>query len=98
MSKMKEIDDIAQGIADVTKELMYDSIHWQIAEFHVEGDSYNDLHDHVMYLAIKKCMNKSKKKRKFSHHKIKLMEIEAIEREYWIRYNSNIPKWQQDMY
>ena len=43
-------------------------------------------------------MKKSKKKRKFSHHKIKLMEIEAIEREYWTRYNSEIPKWQQDMY
>ena len=43
MSRMKEIDEIAQGIADVTKELMYDSIHWQIADQHVEGDSYNDL-------------------------------------------------------
>ena len=52
MSKMKEIDEIAQGIADVTKELMYDSIHWQIAEFHVEGDSYNDLHSYVMSKAI----------------------------------------------
>ena len=49
---MKELDEIAQGIADVTKELMYDSIHWQIAEFHVEGDSYNDLHAHVMYLSL----------------------------------------------
>jgi hypothetical protein len=49
---MKEIDEIAQGIADVTKELMYDSIHWQIADQHVEGDSYNDLHDYVMAKAI----------------------------------------------
>jgi hypothetical protein len=57
MSKMKEIDEVAQGIADVTKELMYDSIHWQIAEFHVEGDSYNDLHAHVMALAIEKMWN-----------------------------------------
>ena len=52
MSKMKEIDEIAQGIADVTKELMYDSIHWQIADQHFEGDSYNDLHDYVMAKAI----------------------------------------------
>jgi hypothetical protein len=43
-------------------------------------------------------MKKRKNKRKFSHHKIKLIEIEAIEREYWTRYNSEIPKWQQDMY
>ncbi len=32
MSRMKEIDEIAQGIADVTKEIMYDSIHWQIED------------------------------------------------------------------
>ena len=59
MSKMKEIDEIAQGIADVTKEIMYDSIHWQIAEFHVEGDSYNELHSYVMKLAIEKMHQSS---------------------------------------
>jgi len=52
MSKMKEIDDIAQGIADVTKEIMYDSIDWQIADQPVEGDEYNDLHSYVMSKAI----------------------------------------------
>ena len=54
MSKMKEIDDIAQGIADVTKELMYDSIDWQLADQKVTGDDYNELHSYVMQLAIKK--------------------------------------------
>ena len=58
---MKEIDEVAQGIADVTKELMYDSIHWQIAGFHVEGDSYNELHAYVMYLAIKKMYEEIQK-------------------------------------
>ena len=52
MSKMKEIDDIAQGIADVTKEIMYDSIDWQISDQPVEGDEYNDLHSYVMNKAI----------------------------------------------
>ena len=52
MSKMKEIDEIAQGIADVTKEIMYDSIDWQIADQPVEGDEYNDLHSYVMSKAI----------------------------------------------
>ena len=43
--------------------------------------------------------NKTKTtKRKFSHYKIKLTEIEAIEREWASRYNSEIPKWQQEMY
>ena len=49
---MKEIDDIAQGIADVTKEIMHDSIDWQIADQLVEGDKYNDLHSYVMSKAI----------------------------------------------
>jgi len=52
MSKMKEIDQIAQGVADLTKELMYDSIDWQIADQPVEGDYYNELHSYVMSKAI----------------------------------------------
>ena len=52
MSKIKEIDEIAQGIADVTKELMEDSIDWKIADQPVEGDEYNDLHSYVMSKAI----------------------------------------------
>ena len=52
MSRMKEIDEIAQGIADVTKEIMYDSIDLQIADQPVEGDEYNDLHSYVMSKAI----------------------------------------------
>jgi hypothetical protein len=52
MSKMKEIDDIAQGIADVTKELMRDSIDWQIADQKVTGDAYKELHAYVMSKAI----------------------------------------------
>jgi len=54
MSKMKEIDEIAQGIADVTKELMEDSIDWQIADQPVSGDDYKELHDTVMFLAVEK--------------------------------------------
>ena len=32
MSKMKQLDEIAQGVADVTLELMNDSVDWQIAD------------------------------------------------------------------
>ena len=49
---MKEIDEIAQGVADLTKELMYDSVDWQIADQPVEGDDYNALHSMVMNKAI----------------------------------------------
>ena len=52
MSKMKELDDIAQGIADITLELMEDSIDWQIADQPVNGDAYMELHAYVMKKAI----------------------------------------------
>ncbi len=60
MSKMKEIDEIAQGIADVTKELMQDSIDWQIADQPVNGDEYNDLHNYVMNKAIEYLYKQNK--------------------------------------
>ena len=52
MSKMSEIDQIAQGVADHCKEIMYDSVEWQIADQPVEGDDYNALHSMVMDKAI----------------------------------------------
>ena len=52
MSKMKELDNIARGVADVTKELMYDSIDWQLSDYPQEGDTYNAIHSHVMKRAI----------------------------------------------
>lgn len=60
MGKMKEIDEIAQGIADVTKELMEDSIDWQIADQPVSGDDYNDLHSYVMNKAIEYLYKQNK--------------------------------------
>ena len=60
MGKMKEIDEIAQGIADVTKELMEDSIDWQIADQPVSGDDYNDLHGYVMNKAIEYLYKQNK--------------------------------------
>ena len=51
---MKELDEIAQGIADITKELMYDSIDWQLSDFDQDGDDYNSIHSEVMRLAIEK--------------------------------------------
>jgi len=52
MAKMKELDNIARGVADVTKELMYDSIDWQLADYPQDGDVYNEIHSHVMMRAI----------------------------------------------
>jgi len=57
MAKMKELDNIARGIADVTKELMYDSIDWQLEDYPQEGDTYNAIHSHVMSRAIEMMYN-----------------------------------------
>lgn len=52
MSKMKELDSIAQGVADYMKELLYDTVEWQIADQPVDGDDYNAIHSSVMKRAI----------------------------------------------
>ena len=52
MSKMKELDRIARGVADVTKELMDDSVHWQLEDYPQDGDVYNEIHNHVVIRAI----------------------------------------------
>ena len=51
---MSELDLIAQGVADHCIEIMYDSVHWQIADQPVEGDDYNELHSYIMDKAIEK--------------------------------------------
>ena len=61
MSKMKELDEIAQGVADVTMELMYDSVDWQLADFDQDGDEYNAIHGEVMFRAIEKMWFEIKK-------------------------------------
>ena len=52
MNKIEELNEIAQGIADVTLELMKDSIDWQLADFVQEGDSFYAIHTYVMKKAI----------------------------------------------
>ena len=49
---MSELDLIAQGVADHMKELLYDTVEWQIAEQPVDGDDYNAVHSMVMNKAI----------------------------------------------
>jgi hypothetical protein len=58
---MKELDEIAQGVAEVTKELMYDSIDWQLGDYPLDGDDYEDLHSMVMFLAIEKMYMSTKR-------------------------------------
>lgn len=61
MGRMKELDEIADGIADVSMELMYDSIDWQLEDFDQDGDDYNAIHSEVMFRAIEKMYMRIKK-------------------------------------
>ena len=54
MSKIKELDLIAQGVADHMKELLYDTVEWQIADQPLDGNDYNEIHSYVMDKAIEK--------------------------------------------
>lgn len=49
---MKELEQVAQGVADLTKEIMYDSVEWQLSDYPQDGDDYNALHSYVMNKAI----------------------------------------------
>ena len=60
-NKNKTLDEIAQGVADVTIELMYDSIDWQLEDFEQDGDDYNAIHSAVMHSAIAKMYEETKK-------------------------------------
>jgi len=60
MNNQNKIDEIAQGVADVTLELMEDSIDWQLADFPHDGDEYSAIHSNVLQLAIEKMYLQTK--------------------------------------
>ena len=55
-----KLEEIAQGVADVTLELMEDSIDWQLADFPQDGDEYGAIHSEVMLRAIEKMYLQTK--------------------------------------
>jgi hypothetical protein len=52
--KAKTLNNIAEGIADITLELMHDSIDWQLSDHALGGIGYEVLHQNILKLAIKK--------------------------------------------
>ena len=56
MSKMKELDSIAQGVADHMKEIIEDSVDWQLAEVPLYGDDYQKMKEHVINVALNKLL------------------------------------------
>ena len=61
MSKMKELDSIADAMADNLRELIEDSIDWVVDGTIVDelqGDEYNEACDYIINLAINKLIQK----------------------------------------
>jgi len=58
MSKMKELDEIAQGVADHMKEIIEDSVDWQLADQPLEGDDYIQMKEYVINVALNKLLQK----------------------------------------
>ena len=54
MSKMKELDTIAQGVADHMMEIIEDSVDWQMSEVELEGDAYNK--QYIINVALNKLL------------------------------------------
>jgi len=55
---MKELDLVAQGVADHIKELIEDSVDWQLADVKLDGDDYQDMKEYVINLALNKLLQK----------------------------------------
>jgi len=62
MSQDKKIQEIADSVADITLELMEDSIHWQLESYPADGDDYDAVHGEVMFHAIEKMYMSTKRK------------------------------------
>ncbi len=56
MSKMAELDLIAQGVADHMKEIIEDSVDWQLAEVPLDGDDYQRMREYVINVALNKLL------------------------------------------
>jgi len=56
MSKMKELDIHAEAIANHVKEIIEDSVDWQLSDVPLEGDEYQDMKEYVINLALNKLL------------------------------------------
>ena len=55
---MKELDVIAQGVADHIQEIIKDSVDWQMSEVPLSGDDYYEAKQYVINVALNKLLQK----------------------------------------
>ena len=53
---MKELDLIAQGVADHVKEIIEDTVDWQLADVELSGDRYLEMKEYVINVALNKLL------------------------------------------
>ena len=53
---MKELDLIAQGVADHMIEIIDDSVDWQLADISLDGDDYQEMKEYVINVALNKLL------------------------------------------
>lgn len=58
---LEQMNETASGIADVTLELMEDSVDWQVSEWEASGDAYVAIRDEVMRMAVSKMYEELKR-------------------------------------
>tara|TARA_R110000803_G_scaffold154906_1_gene219686 strand:- start:327 stop:515 length:189 start_codon:yes stop_codon:yes gene_type:complete len=61
MSKMKQLDLIADKVADEAMKEIYRIADWHMTEVNSssEGDDFNELHSYIMIVAINKLIRKT---------------------------------------
>jgi hypothetical protein len=58
---LEQMNEVASGVADVTLELMEDSVDWQLAEWEATGDTYDAIHYEVIQMAVSKMYESVKR-------------------------------------
>jgi hypothetical protein len=56
MSKIEEIDKIAQYQADVILETLKEQVEWAIADYDLKGDDYYNLRDYIVHRTATKLL------------------------------------------
>jgi len=59
MSKINEIEEIAQYQADVILETLKEQVEWSIADYDLSGDDYYNLRDYTVYKTVIKLLEKA---------------------------------------
>ncbi len=58
---LEQMNEVASGVADVTLELMQDSVDWQLSEWEENGDTYDAIHREVIEMAVSKMYEELKR-------------------------------------